>query len=242
MKRGFIVGKLVVPMALLMFGWLIHPFGKLVDFFFFLASFITLVAGVAYLQKQWLEQAKVKEEERARQVFAELRHDLMNHIQVLMGYLMMKKEEQIKKYLNKLVKQAQTERTVSRLTYAPLAVALLELPRRLKEWEVTLAVSEAFGFGQINEEKVFLEIWQRLLATIDTKRQQCDAFVQASFSLANDTDEVQIKIQFKGSHPSAFLAGDFRVFLENHLREVEPSLAVTNQENELQLTYKRRSD
>ncbi|MGA8941442.1 MAG: Spo0B domain-containing protein [Thermoactinomyces sp.] len=241
MKRGFI-SKLVVPMALLLFGWLIHPFGKLVDFFFFLASIIMLVAGTACLQKRWLEQAKVKEEERAKQVFAELRHDLMNHIQVLMGYLMMRKEEQIKKYLDKLAKQAQTERTVSRLKYAPLAVALLELPRHLKEWEVTLNVAETFGFDRIDDEKVFFVIWQRLLAAIGTKQKQCDAFVQASFTLANDKDEVQVKLQFAGSKPSAFLEDDFRDRLENHLRKAEPSLALTYKENGLLLTYNRRSD
>lgn len=242
MKRGFMPGKLVIPMVLLMFGWLIHPFGKLVDFCFFLASLITLLTGAAYSRKVWLEQAKVKEAERAKQVYTELRHDLMNHIQVLMGYLMMKKEEQTKKYLNKLVKQAQTERIISKLMYAPLSVALLELPRRLKEWEVTLTVSETFGFDHIDEEKIFLEIWQRLLAAIDTKQQQCDEFVQASFSLANDIDEVQVKLQLKGSNSPVFLGDEFTDLLENHLREAERSLSVIHDENELQLTYKRRSD
>ncbi|MBA4602727.1 Spo0B domain-containing protein [Thermoactinomyces mirandus] len=242
MKRGFTTSKLVIPMVLLMVGWLVHPFGKLVDFFFFLASFITLVAGMSCMQKQWLVQAKIKEEERAKQVFAELRHDWMNHIQVLMGYLMMKKEEPIRKYLNKLVQQAQTERTVSRLMHAPLAVALLELPHRQKEWEVTLAVSEAFGFGNMDEEKIFLEIWQRLLAAIEKKQQLVDEFVQASFSLKSDINGVQVNLKFTGSDPTEFLSDDFRDLLEKQLRAVEPSIAVTLEDNGLQLTYNRGSD
>ena len=233
MKRGFKISKPFVPLMLVMTGWLVHPFGKSGDVFFFLASWCALFGGIFYLQNL----QKIQEAEQAKKIFSELRHEWMNHIQVLMGYLMMKREESIKDYLNRLVKQAQTERIISNLSYAPLAVSLLNIRHRLKEWELSLNVSERFRFESVEEEKKFLKIWQQLVAMIEKRRQQTDAYIEASFSLEKEENQVQVEIQSNEPRPTKLWSDEWIQLLEGHLQTVEPSIMIQSMDDAFVLTY-----
>ena len=233
MKRGLKISKPFVPLMLVMTGWLVHPFGKLGDVFFFLASWCALSGGIFYLQN--LE--KIQEAERMKKIFTDLRHEWMNHIQVLMGYWMMKKEEAVRNYLDRLVNQARTERIITNLSYAPLAVALLHIRHRLKEWDLSLSVSERFRFETVEEEKKFLEIWQRLVAMIENKRHQTNGYVEAFFSLSREENRVRVEIKSGESDAASFWTDEWIQLLESHLQTVEPSIMIQNTDDKFVLTY-----
>lgn len=105
------------------------------------------------------------------------------------------KEEAMKDYFNRLVKQAQNERIISNLSYAPLAVALLDIRHRLKEWELSLDVSDQFRFESVEEEKKFLKIWQQLMTMIENRHQQTDAYTGVSFSLEKEENQVRVGVR-----------------------------------------------
>ena len=230
MKRGFMLSKPFVPLMLVMTGWLVHPFGKSGDVFFFLASWCALLGGIFY----WQHQNEIREAGRIKKMLSDLRHEWMNHIQVLMGYLMMKKEEAMKDYFNRLVKQARNERIISNLSYAPLAVALLDIRHRLKEWELSLDVSDQFRFESVEEEKKFLKIWQQLMTMIENRHQQTDAYTGVSFSLEKEENQVRVGVR---SNEASLCSGKWLPLLEERLKTVEPSIAIQNLENAFVLTY-----
>lgn len=149
------------PMILLMLGWVFQPFGKIGALFFFLATSIAWAAGLYFFLRRKHEQMLVAEAEWLKEVLSRQRHDLMNHVQILMGYQSLKKPERITAYLQKLIQTATHERTISEIGYAPLAVSLLTLDQRYKQWAMSVEVENSLQLPTLVDER-------RLLKTLDT--------------------------------------------------------------------------
>ncbi len=81
------------------------------------------------------KQLQMKNEaKRLKNLLARIRHDQMNHVQVLLGYQMLKKPEKISEYLDRLVIQANDERIITTITNDELVVFLLTLTHRFPQW------------------------------------------------------------------------------------------------------------
>lgn len=174
-KRGYLQLLLpYVPVIAVLVGWLLEPFGERGTLIFFLASLIALFGGSYY---QYI-QLKVKEAEKAKELISLHRHDLMNHIQVLMGYLSMKRIDPMKTYIEQMVRRAQGERLVSEFRYAPLAVTLLTLPHRFNSWQVDIQIEESIRFSHQTAEKKLLMIVNQVLPWLDYKLQKDQAFIK----------------------------------------------------------------
>lgn len=175
MKRGHLQLVLpYIPVIAVLIVWLLEPFGERGTLIFFLASLIALFGGSYYQYIQFKEQ----EAEKAKELISLHRHDLMNHIQVLMGYLSMKKIDPMKTYIDQLVRKAQGERIVSEFRYAPLAVALLTLPHRFKSWQVDIQVEESIQFSHQAAEKKLLMIVDQVLPWLDQKLQKDQVLIK----------------------------------------------------------------
>lgn len=175
MKRGFIRLLLpYVPVIAVLVGWLVEPFGERGTLIFFLASLIALFGGSYY---QYI-QTKEREAEQAKEIISMQRHDWMNHIQVLMGYLSMKRTDPMKTYIEQLVRKAHRERRVSEFRYAPLAVTLLTLPHRFKSWQIDVQVDESIKLPHYTAEKKLLMIVNQVLPWLDRKLTQDQAFIK----------------------------------------------------------------
>ncbi|SFJ41668.1 Spo0B domain-containing protein [Thermoflavimicrobium dichotomicum] len=139
--------RFFLPAVVILSLWVFQPWGRMGSVCFLILSLLSIFLGVHYWQKEWQRIMVVSEAERIRELMSKQRHDWLNHIQVLMGYQMLKKPEQISRYLQKLMKEAERERQISRIRYAPLAVFLLTLGVKYKEWEWDVELADSMIVG-----------------------------------------------------------------------------------------------
>lgn len=84
------------------------------------------------------------------------RHDFMNHMQVLLGYLKMEKYAACEEYIQLLVNQAARESIIDRLDYPKLTSFLLSFNAKYSEVELEVEISKPFSLHQVTDNMVFL--------------------------------------------------------------------------------------
>ncbi|MBD1371767.1 Spo0B domain-containing protein [Hazenella sp. IB182357] len=127
-------------------------------------------------------------------ILAHQRHDLMNHVQVLLGYQSMDKPERIKAYLHKLCAQAETERKLAQFSYAPLAVTLLLLKQHYRRWLIHLSVHVALPFTDIPLQKRMLDVIQTLLPWLERQDDGNMGWEQLMIDLESIGDDMYMDV------------------------------------------------
>lgn len=128
MSRSYLY--LLPPIAMFLLWW----YKSQQTVWFLTTTIIYAVSLFFFLHANKQKQTRI-EAKRMKQLLARIRHDQMNHVQVLMGYQMMKKPEKISEYLERLVIQANDERVITTITNDELAVFLLTLTHRYPQWQ-----------------------------------------------------------------------------------------------------------
>lgn len=109
------------------------------------------------------QQYQIKEAERVRDLVRNLRHDWMNHVQVIMGYQMLKQSKRIDHYLQKLTQIANEERKISDLAYPPLASTLLTLNYDYSQWNWRVRKDDAIDSLSVKQQRQLHRIFIQLL-------------------------------------------------------------------------------
>jgi hypothetical protein len=186
-----------VPTIVLLVGWLVQPFGRTGTILFFLGSLLSLGFGIACAHLLRNRMESVAAAERIRRISSIKRHDWMNHIQVLMGYLMMKKEDRLKAYMQKLVERAGHERNLSESRYAPLSASLLILDDRFKDWEIEWNVPKAIRFSEVAAEKKLFQLLETLFQFLEAKGEAEKGYGKLQISLVQNDPWVHVKINWQ---------------------------------------------
>lgn len=128
---------------------------------------IGLLIGAIYIQDK--RQSSLHEDEGDELIrYMNLkRHDWLNHIQVLMGYLSLNRPDRMQSYLQRLMTEAEQERYISDLGYAPLTHYLLT--RRFIHQDIELDIQIIPSLTIKNDRQ-----GERLLQTL----REIDAFLQ----------------------------------------------------------------
>jgi hypothetical protein len=105
------------------------------DHLWFITIAIVFVLSIFFYTRARQKEQKQQEAADKKKLLGNIRHDLMNHVQVLMGYQMMKREDKISDYLKRLSTQAAKEREIAELQDEELAVFLLTLSYQYPQWE-----------------------------------------------------------------------------------------------------------
>lgn len=148
---------------------------------YLVAAMIVLFLSIWWMSHHLREKQRVQEAQRLRRVLARQRHDWMNHVQVLQGYLMMNKSDESKKYLQKMIYRAMRDRRVSDLTYPPLAVFLLTIEQKFSQWRVYITLGESIEMSTKEQKHllVVLEIFFHWLANVSRKHPEwTDLYLQ----------------------------------------------------------------
>ncbi|MFC4078371.1 Spo0B domain-containing protein [Salinithrix halophila] len=118
---------LILLMAVQPWGWAVGiPLG-----------IFTVLGVLRFLHRERMREERfwrMKNAQTSLELMSRQRHDWLNHVQVIMGYLGMKRQERILPYLRELTDRAREEREAARVGYPPLALALSTLNQRIPEW------------------------------------------------------------------------------------------------------------
>lgn len=121
---------LLVPMIVLVVWGL-----TTMDAVWFFSLTIVFILSILFYVRAVKREQQQREAANTKRLLGKIRHDQMNHVQVLMGYQMMKREDKIKEYLERLTKQAMVEREIAELQDEELVVFLLTLSHHYPQWE-----------------------------------------------------------------------------------------------------------
>lgn len=145
------------------------------------AAMIVLLIGIWWMSHHLREKHRLQEAQKLKRVLARQRHDWMNHVQVLQGYLALNKGEEAKKYLQKMIYRSMRDRRVSDLTYPPLSVFLLTLEQKFSQWRVYISLGEPIEMSTKEQRHllVVLEIFFHWLASVSRKHPEwTDLYLQ----------------------------------------------------------------
>jgi hypothetical protein len=109
-----------------------------------------------------------------------------------MGYLMMKKVDRMKGYMQNLVDRAQHERRASEFRYAPLTAFLLMLKHRLKSCEIELRLNDAIHLPEIEDEKRLLTMLEIVFPWVENKLKEEQAVCKLALSLSKREEAVYV--------------------------------------------------
>jgi uncharacterized protein YihD (DUF1040 family) len=163
-----------IPTFLIMGGWVIQPWGWIGNLICFFGTAISLTLGIYIGQKKCLQAFAIQEAEQTRGLLRRQRHDWLNHLQVLSGYHVMKRSDKLLQYLQKLAQDAGREREISSLSYAPLAVFLLTLSVKYKEWAWHVQLDH---LPKLEDESIAKQIHQLLKQTMDWLQKQGEEYL-----------------------------------------------------------------
>jgi hypothetical protein len=181
------LGTLVpfVPVATVLVAWLIQPWGRAGEIVCFALAIVALLAAAVWLKRVGEARAE-REAEKIKELISRKRHDWMNHVQVLMGYLSLGKQDRMRAYLQKLVDAAGRERAVSEFGYAPLAVALLTLKETFGDWEVDVGVDAGFRLSGERSERLLYGLLSSVCPLVENVARRHGEMFRISFRLYRD--------------------------------------------------------
>jgi hypothetical protein len=105
------------------------------EYIWFITIGIIFVLSMFFYIRANQQEQQQQEAAETKRLLGKVRHDLMNHVQVLMGYQMMKRDDKIQDYLQRLAAEATNERELAELQDEELAVFLLLLSYHYPQWE-----------------------------------------------------------------------------------------------------------
>lgn len=120
-----------------------------------LSAIIVLILSVLYMSHRFREQNRIREAKKIKNLLVRMRHDWMNHVQVLMGYLTMNKVDHSKKYLQKMVHRAMRDRKIAEIEYPPLAMLLLTLEHQYSIWRCYISMGENLELSQKDQKDFY---------------------------------------------------------------------------------------
>ncbi len=163
------------------------------------------------------------------------RHDWMNDVQVLLGYLTLQKYDRMKSYLQEQIQKANQERLVTELRYAPLAITLITLSNRYMQWRVNVKVEDIFHYT-VQEERNVLQIIEHLLPWLEKQLQNVIMDLQLNLCISKkETFTLTIHIQEESTRdPISILMNDLAK-IRKTIKKWNGDLTFIQERNEIQI-------
>ncbi|PTX59405.1 sensor kinase SpoOB-type protein [Melghirimyces profundicolus] len=135
LKRAVPLGGGLLLLSVQPWGWPVGiPMG--------LSLFAVILWGLRHQEREWEERTRRDRIRSQLRLISRQRHDCMNHIQVLLGYVSLGRTERIAPYLQELSERLTMEREASRVGSPSLALALITLNQRFPEWRWVTDIDE----------------------------------------------------------------------------------------------------
>ncbi|MFT9849880.1 Spo0B domain-containing protein [Aneurinibacillus sp. REN35] len=125
------------------------------------------------------------------------RHDWLNHIQVILGYLKLEKYEMCEEYIGKIIGEANRDTLVSRLEYPPLVAYLLSFHALHNNMRIEVEIPVSFSLFELKNGQ---RIGDLILAIVKLYQQ---------YALYNDGQSNTLLLTLHQEEGSLQVAADF---------------------------------
>ncbi|WP_421616872.1 Spo0B C-terminal domain-containing protein [Brevibacillus sp. TJ4] len=134
--------------------------------------------------------------EELLQVLNRQRHDWLNHVQILLGYLHLNRTEQSEAHLRRIAEMAMQESMIARLNNSLLSVFFLTFNALNKEMLLEVEVCEHVDLSRIAlDEQVLFQLIAEILCTANEHVSQ-DGYEQASMQVSLSAGENGVHFRF----------------------------------------------
>jgi hypothetical protein len=134
------------------------------EYLWFLTSVVVFVLSLSFYMRANDREQRHKKAAEIKRLLGKIRHDRMNDVQVLMGYQMMKRDDKVSEYLERMAAKAGKERKIAELTDESLVTYLLTISYLYPQWEWEVDRMETYVDSLIADESII----ERLSSCIQT--------------------------------------------------------------------------
>ncbi len=153
------------------------------------------------IKKSGDETNQFQMEEKLIEVLADRRHTWLNHLQVMLSYLKLGREEDVEKYIHDLTRELTKESHLSQLGHAMLAEYLLTFNTFHPELKLEVEIPAPFHMSTINDDsdrvadclKGILETYSRHVS-----KEAVPAYIY--FTLVKREQDLVCSFDFQGSY------------------------------------------
>lgn len=168
------------------------------------------------------------------------RHDLMNEIQLLLGYVQLKKYDKLRDFVEQMKDKAAQESVLFRLGAPQLVLYLYQLQADNRQLEVELEIEADLKLDQCVVDAHALGAWLielvQLFEVYGVSEEEVNSLVLEMFK---ETGELHIYITFEGKYEVRSLRERYEK-MENRVRSGLQELTMTWQEENNGLSIKLR--
>lgn len=173
-----------------------QPWGSKGSLSFFILAVLSLWVELIYLKKASAEHNRVKEAEIVRNLIRHQRHDWMNHVQVIMGYQMLKQYQKMTTYLQKMTTKASQDRTISDLDYPPLSAFLLTMDYDYPHWNWQVTLDRSIALFSLEKQKQLFQVIHVLLPWIMKQIEKKIAWTDIDLNLFLKNNHLTFSFRF----------------------------------------------
>lgn len=169
---------------------------------FVLAAASAVWIGV-FLPKQILTVQEVQANELRREslrILSHYRHDVMNHIQLIKGYLQLKKYERLEKPIQNIIQDAQRHSTLSNLPGIGLPYFLIEWDTSSPMINLHVELDPILHRCDGPDEKRLIAILQELVATGERLSQEFGSPMHWNVQIVKHEPGAAINLHVSGEH------------------------------------------
>lgn len=159
---------------------------------------ISVLIGAVYLQQRWANYETASQTNDLISSMSVKRHDWLNHIQVMMGYVSLNNQDRLQSYMKRIVDDAEQESYICQLGYAPLTSYLLT--HNLLNTQTVLDIHIVSKLTVKNDKQ-----GKQLLNAI----REIERLVQKTYSLSAEDSPLKIGITLAAHESDIMLYVDF---------------------------------
>lgn len=191
-----------LPLGTVLISWIIVTWESWVDLMYLTLALLSWLLGAFMIRYQQTTKRETAQADKLKKILSRIRHDWANHIQMMLFFLQMKKEEEHRKYLKKLAEDVNKEKHIGVFQSPLLATFLLTIGIEHTNWKWHVDISKDIRVS-LPEEEDLLRMIKSVADWLDQVGQGKYDWAQVQLTLSEEEQIVYVTLEvydYDGKH------------------------------------------
>lgn len=184
----------VLPLGTVLISWTIVTWESWVDLMYLSLALLSCFFGTFMIRYQHETKRETAQAEKLKKILSRIRHDWANHIQMMLFFLQMKKDEEHHKYLKKLAEDVNKEKHIGVFQSPLLATFLLTIGVEHTNWKWYVDISKDIRVS-LPEEEDLLQMIKSVADWLDQVGQGKYDWAQVQLTLSEEEQIVYVTLE-----------------------------------------------
>ncbi|SDY05042.1 Spo0B domain-containing protein [Thermoactinomyces sp. DSM 45892] len=183
-----------LPLGIVFISWTIVTWESWVDFVYLTLALLSWLLGAFMIRYKLETKRETAQAEKLKKILSRIRHDWANHIQMMIFFLQMKKEEEHYRYLKKLAEDVNKEKHIGVFQSPLLATFLLTIGVEHTNWKWHVDISKDIRIS-LPEEEDLLQMIKSVADWFDQVGQGKYDWAQIQLTLSEEEQVVYVTFE-----------------------------------------------